>query len=166
MFQRLFNLRNVLGLIAIAFVTASIFYSNYLAKKIAADEKRKVEQYIAAQNDLNNILNPDTKLAVKIIQENGKDIPLILTNENDSIISTNFDSAEIAREPFFLKHKLAELKNINPPIVWTNPLNAGQKNFTYYGESDLLVRIKYFPILQLIVAMLFIIIILIALFVH
>ncbi len=162
MFERFFNLRNILGLIAIAFITGSIFFSNYLAKKIAAEEKRKVGQYVEAVNDLNNINNTDTKLATKIITENSKDIPLIVTNEKDSIISNNLDSAKVLNSKSFLKDKLAELKKINPPIVWKNPLNGAEQNFTYYGESDLLIQIRYFPIVQLVVAMLFIIIVVIA----
>ncbi len=162
MFQRFFNLRNILALIAILFVTASIFYSNYLSKKIANEEKVKVQQYIDATQDLQDINNPDSKLALKIMQYTGKDIPLILTNENDSILDSNFDTAEIAGNSSFLKNKLQELKKINPPIVWQNPLNAAQKNYTYYGESELLIQIRYFPILQLVVAVLFVIIILIA----
>ena len=162
MLQRLLNLRNILGLIAIAFIMASIFFSNFLAKKIAADEKRKVQQYVEAVNDLNNISNQDTKLATKIIIENGKDIPLIQTNERDSIVANNYDSAAVAASKFYLKERLVILKKINPPIIWQNPSNSAEKNFTYYGESDLLVQIRYFPIVQLVVAMLFIIIILIA----
>ena len=162
MFIRWFNLKNFLGFIAIAFVTASIFFSNKLAKKIANDERGKVEQYIEAVNDLNNINNTDTKLASKIILENGKDIPLIQTNEADSIVYWNYDSVQIARNPTFLSDKLKELKKAHKPIEWTNPANPNQKNFTYYGESDLLVQIRYFPIAQLVVACLFIIIILIA----
>lgn len=162
MLLRFFNLRNILGLIAIAFVMASIFFSNYLAKKIAADEKIKIEQYVEAVNDLNNIANPDTKLATKIIVENGNDIPLIQTNEKDSITSHNFDSAKAVDDRFYLKKELAQLKKANPPIVWQNPLNKAEQNFTYYGQSDLLVQIRYFPIVQLVVAMLFIIIIFIA----
>ena len=162
MLQRFLNLRNILGLIAIAFIMASIFFSNFLAKKIAADEKRKVQQYVEAVNDLNNINNQDTKLATKIIIENGKDIPLIQTNERDSIVANNYDSAAVAANKFYLKEKLRILKKTNPPIIWENPLNPAEKNFTYYGESDLLVQIRYFPIVQLVVAMLFIIIILIA----
>lgn len=149
-------------MIAILFVTASIFYSNYLAKKIANEERVKIEQYIDAVKDLYNLNNIDTKLALKIIQDNGKDIPIILTNENDSIISSNYDSSQIRSSSHFLQNKLSDLKKINPPIVWQNPENASQKNYTYYGESDLLVEIRYFPILQLMVALLFIIIILIA----
>jgi K+-sensing histidine kinase KdpD len=162
MLERFFNVRTGLGIIAIAFVLASIFFSNYLAKKIAADEKRKIEQYVEAVNDLYNINNTDTKLASKIIKENSVDIPLIQTNEKDSIISSNFDSAKVANNASYLKNELAKLKNVNPPIEWKNPLNATEKNFTYYGESDLLVQIRYFPIVQLLVALLFIIIIFIA----
>jgi len=162
MFQRYLNLRNILGIIAIAFVTASIFYSNYLAKKIADEERLKVQQYIDAVNDLNNVNNQDTRLATIIITQNGKDIPLIQTNENDSIVTSNFDSSVIKKNPNFLKEKLQELKKINTPILWTNPLDVRQKNYTYYGESDLLIRIRYFPIVQLVVAVLFIMIIVIA----
>ncbi len=162
MFQRFINLRTVLGLVAIAFVTASIFFSNYLAKKIAAGEKLKIEQYVAAVNDLNNINNADTKLATKIILDNSKDIPLIQTNEKDSILSSNFDSVQIKKSDRFLERELEKLKTINPPIEWESPYNVNEKNFTYYGESDLLVQIKYFPIVQLLVALLFIIIISIA----
>ena len=162
MFQRYLNLRNILGLIAIGFITASIFFSNFLAKKIAADEKRKVQQYVEAVNDLNNINNLDTKLATKIIIENGKDIPLIQTNENDSIVSNNYDATAVAQNKFYLKEQLEILKRTNPPIIWQNPVNPTEKNFTYYGESDLLVQIRYFPIVQLVVAILFFIIIFIA----
>jgi signal transduction histidine kinase len=162
MFSRFINLRTVLGLVAIAFITASIFFSNYLAKKIAVDEKRKIEQYVEAVNDLNNINNTDTRLASKIIKENSIDIPLILANDKDSIISSNFDSAKIAKNENFLVTELQKLKEINPPIVWNNPLNPAEKNYTYYGESDLLVQIKYFPIVQLLVALLFVIVISIA----
>ena len=162
MFQRYLNLKNILGLIAIGFITASIFFSNFLAKKIAADEKRKVQQYVEAVNDLNNINNLDTKLATKIIIENGKDIPLIQTNENDSIVSNNYDATAVAQNKFYLKEQLEILKRTNPPIIWQNPVNPTEKNFTYYGESDLLVQIRYFPIVQLVVAILFFIIIFIA----
>jgi signal transduction histidine kinase len=162
MFQRFLNWRTLLGIVAIAFVTASIFFSNYLAKKIATDEKKKIELYVEAVKDIYNINLTDTKLATKIIKENSVHIPLIETNEKDSIVSSNFDSSIIAKNKNYLKNELIKLKEINPPIIWKNPLNANQVNFTYYGESDLLVQIKYFPIVQLLVALLFIIIISIA----
>ncbi len=162
MFARILNLRNVLSLLAIIFIAASIFFSNYLEKKIAAGEKIKIQHYIDAVNDLNNLANTDTKLASNIILDNSKDIPLIQTNEKDSIINSNYEALKINGDANYLQKKLKELKKINPPIEWFNPLNKNEKNFTYYGESDLLKQIRYFPIIQLIVAMLFIIIIVFA----
>jgi hypothetical protein len=54
MFSQLFNWRSGLALIAIAIVTGTIFYSNYLAKKIAADERLKIEQWVEAVKDISN----------------------------------------------------------------------------------------------------------------
>ncbi len=159
---RFFNLRSLLGLVALAFIIGSIFFTNHLSKKIATEEKIKIEQYVAAVNDLNNINNTDTKLASKIIVDNSKNIPLIQTNEKDSIISLNIDTSKIKDVTTYLKNELSNLKEINNPIVWSNPNNASEKTLTYYGESNLLVQIKYFPIVQLLVALLFIIIIVIA----
>ncbi len=162
MFLQLFNLKNILGLVAIAFITGSIFYSNLLAKKIATDERRKIEQYVEAVKDINYSSNTDTKLASKIIIENSIDIPLIQTNEKDSILSSNFDTLKINSINNYLQNELQKLKNDKPPIIWQNPLNTSEKNFIYYGESNLLVQIKYFPIVQLLVALLFIVVIVIA----
>lgn len=162
MFVRLFNLRNVLTLVAILFITASIFFSNYLAKNIAKGERLKVQQYVEAVNDLYNLNNTDTKLASKIIEDNSKVIPLIQTNEKDSIVLNNFDSAKIADNPNYLKNQLQALKEINDPIEWQNPLDPTEKSYTYYGESNLLKQVRYFPIIQLMVAMLFIVVISIA----
>ena len=162
MFVQFFNLKNILAIVAIAFVTGSIFFSNLLAKKIAADERRKIEQYVEAVKDINYSTNTDTKLASKIIVENSANIPLIQTNERDSILSSNFDTLKIAQFSNYLSGELEKLKSENPPIVWQNPLNASEKNYIYYGESALLVQIKYFPLVQLLVAVLFIVIIFIA----
>jgi hypothetical protein len=46
MFQQLLNWRTALALLAIGIVTGTIFYSQYLAKKIAADERRKVNVWV------------------------------------------------------------------------------------------------------------------------
>ena len=48
MIQPLFNWRTGLALIAIAIVSGTIFYSQYLAKKIAIEERQKVEQWVEA----------------------------------------------------------------------------------------------------------------------
>ena len=44
MFPQLFNWRTILAVVAIIIVSATIFYSNFLAKKIALEEKQKIEK--------------------------------------------------------------------------------------------------------------------------
>jgi len=163
MFPQLFNWRTGLALIAIAIVTVSLFYSNFLAKKIAAEEKQKIEQWVEAVNEVSNSNSPQTNLSSRILTENNKDIPMIAVNEKDSIMDHyNLDSFKIKHNNNYLKNQLAEFKALNKPIVWKNPFDSKQNNLLYYGESSLLKQIRYFPIVQLIVVALFIIVILIA----
>jgi hypothetical protein len=81
MLNSLFNWRSVLAVIAIGIVTGTVFYSNHLAKKIAVEEKIKVEQWVEATRD---ILNPNSQvsnLASRVLIENSKDIPMIQVTE-------------------------------------------------------------------------------------
>jgi signal transduction histidine kinase len=162
MFNSLFNWRTGLAIIAIAIVTGTIFYSNHLAKKIAAEEKIKIEQWAEATKDIANPNITEINLAIKIQTENSKDLPMILTNEKDSIMDhRNLDSLKIKTDRSYLTNKLTEFKKLNSPIVWQNPLDSLQTNRVYYGESDLLKQVRYYPIVQLFIVALFIIITLI-----
>jgi hypothetical protein len=97
MYPQFFNWRLVLAFVAILIVSGTIFYSQYLANKLAKEEKEKVEEWVEASNFLlNPNNNSDTRLALKIIQDND-DIPIIWTNEKDSIIDhKNLDSSRLA----------------------------------------------------------------------
>jgi len=163
MFSQLFNWRTLLALIAILIVSATIFYSDFLARKIAAGEKQKIEQWVEAVREFNNPSTQQTNLVSRILEENSKEIPIIAANENDSIFDhRNLDTVEIKNNPAYLSNKLKEFRDLNEPIIWKNPFDTTQNNLVYYGESILLKQIRYFPIVQLIVAALFIIVTLIA----
>ena len=71
MIQQWLNGKTLLFIIAVAIVTGTVFYSSYLAKKIASDEKKKVELWVEAQRTIINS-NDETSLnlAVKISSEN------------------------------------------------------------------------------------------------
>ena len=165
MFQQIINWRVLVAFIAILIVSGTIVYSRYLANKIAIEEKQKVEEWVAAGRFLmESSSEADTRLPFQIIQNNENDVPIIETNEKDSIIqSINLDSAKIAKDRSYLSKKLRSFKSQNEPIVWTNPLDSTQRNLYYYGESRLLTEVRYYPIVQLIIVGLFIIITLLAL---
>ncbi len=164
MYPQFFSWRIVLAFIAILIVSGTIFYSQYLANKIAKEEKQKVEEWVEAST---SILNPnntaDTRLPLKIIQDND-DIPIIWTNEKDSIIDhKNLDSLEVNSEENYVQKKLQNLKSLNDPIIWKDPLDSTRINKYYYGHTRLLNEVQYYPLVQLFIVSLFIIITLLAL---
>lgn len=153
-----------MALIAILIVTGTIFYSQYLARKIAKEEKQKVEEWIEAGKSLiNSPADADTRLASKILFEN-KTIPIIETNEKDSITNyVNLDATKAINDKNYLARKLENLKAINRPIIYTDPIDSSKVNRYYYGHTKLLNEVRYYPLVQLFIVTLFIIIILITL---
>lgn len=164
MFQQFFNWKTALAFVAILIASGTIFYSQYLARKIAKEERQKVEQWVEASNVLLNLNHDgDTRLPLKIIQDND-DVPIIYTNEADSIIDhINLDSVKLATKENYLQDKLEEFKSDNPPIVWTDPSDSTKINRYYYGHTSLLTEVQFYPIIQLTIVGLFILITLLAL---
>jgi signal transduction histidine kinase len=164
MIQPLFNWRTGLALIAIAIVSGTIFYSQYLARKIAGEERQKVEQYVEATK----LLLVDTtglsdRLAGIIITEN-KTVPIIVTDEKGNILDhVNLDSASVASDTNYVQKKLAEFRSQNPTIEWVDPLKPNEKNLYNYGHTSLLNQVRYYPLVQLFIVSMFILITILAL---
>ena len=160
MIRQLLNWRTVLALIAILIVSGTIIYSQYLAKKIAREEKQKVEEWVkAGQSLISSPENSDTRLASFILTEN-KSVPIIWTNERDSILEyVNLDSAKATQSKSYVEKKLSQFKSLHSkPIEWVDPNDSTRVNRYYYGESKLLKEVRYYPIVQLCIVVLFIII--------
>ena len=156
MLRQLMDLRMVLALIAISIVTGTIFYSTYLSKKIALQERENISQWVEANKFIASApSDADLTLASRIQQKNDN-IPVIWTNENDSIIDSKNIIIPKDASKDFLKNKLIEFKSGYDPII----LVFSQKPFIadkyYYGDSNLLKQIRYFPIIQLLIVALFI----------
>jgi nitrogen-specific signal transduction histidine kinase len=160
MIRQLFNWRTVLALIAILIVSGTIIYSQYLAKKIARDEKQKVEQWIEASKFLINAPNDaDITFASRIVTENTS-VPIIETNERDepSGMYANLDSAKILNDSSYLVRKVQQYKKVHTPIEYRDARDSTIVNRYYYGDSKLLNEVRYYPIVQLCIVVLFIII--------
>ena len=158
MFRQYLNWRTALALIAILIVSGTIFYSQYLARKIKTEEKLRVEQWFKAGKFI--ISAPDSVdigFASQIVTEN-KTIPIIETNEKDSISNfINLDSAKTS-DKAYLDRKLRQLRSQHSPFEWVDPKDPGIRNRYYYGNSRLLDEVRYYPIIQLCIVALFILI--------
>lgn len=160
----LFNWRTGLSIIAIAIVSGTIFYSQFLAKQIAREERQKVAQWVEAGKLLmNDTTGMSDKLVSIIITEN-RTIPIIETDENNHITQyINLDSASIAADSNYVSNRLREFSKQNEPIVWVDPRDSTRTNHYYYGHTSLLNQVRYYPLVQLLIVSLFIIITLTAL---
>lgn len=159
MFRQIINWKTGLALIAILIVIGTIFYSRYLARKIAREERQKVEEWvIAGQSFINSPENSDTRLATFIMTEN-KSIPIIWTNEKDSIIDhINLDTARANRNISYVQKKLKKFKSLHQPVSYPDANDPAKQNLYYYGDSKLLNEVRYYPIVQLCIVALFIVI--------
>lgn len=160
MIRQLFNFRTWLAMIAVAIVTGTIFYSNFLAKKIAVEEGQKVNVWVQALKTRAETTEKPALDLTNIITSENKDIPIIETDEKDkpSGVVLNLDSSLVKKDSRYVYKKLAEFKKQHKPITIEISKDPLIINKYYYGDSDLLKQVRYYPIVQLIIVALFIII--------
>ena len=140
-------------IVAASFIIISlILWNTYTFFQIFKNEERvKMEFWAEAQKTLINAgENTDIELPLKILQN--ATIPIIMT-ENDSIINSNNIDEKIKLNSAESKKYLQNLKNQNDPIVIEYVSGKFQK--LYYGDSDLLNKLKYYPIALLLIIVLF-----------
>jgi len=139
-----------------SFVIVSLILWNTYAffNKFKSEERAKMEVLAKAYESLSIAdLNTDISLEYKIISNN-LNIPMIITNEKDSITEwSNLDSLKTAR-PNYLKNQLDLMKSQNEPIM-VSYKKANINQLIYYRDSDLLTKLKYYPIALILILILF-----------
>jgi signal transduction histidine kinase len=161
MIRHLFNWKLLLFVIAIVIVSGTIVYSQYVANKIAIEERKNVEAWVEAERTiLNADNNTNINLASKISSEN-KEIPIIETDGNNKPTGNfvNIDTIQVKSDSNYLKKQLATFIAYNKePIVLVLNQNPYTVNKYYYGESKLLKEVKWYPYVQLLVVALFVLV--------
>lgn len=121
------------------------------------DERTKMEIWAKALEQLNKAdENTDVDLLLLVIKNNTS-IPIIKTDEKDEILDM------INVDPSFLGNKeksltlLNDFKNENTPIK----LSIDQKRYQllYYGNSPVVNKLKYYPLILSLIILLFIVIV-------
>lgn len=156
MIRALLNWRSFLTVVAMVIVSATIFYSQYLARKIANDERQKVQLWVDASKAI--LKNPGMDLTLPNLIRNGQQaVPIIETNEQDSIMEyINLDSARAARSKDYLYNELKKFKAENSPLEIVLSQKPYIANRYYYGHTSLLDEVRYYPLVQLFIVALFI----------
>ncbi len=146
----------LIGLLTLI-VIATILYSNYLAEKLAGEERKKIELIANVYKKLNSASdNLDISFMFEIISSNTT-VPLILADEKGTVIGfKNIDSVRAQTDKKYLQSTLEDMKKEKEPIQIVFSENA--RNFIYYNDSYLLRQLIYFPYIQSTIILVFLII--------
>lgn len=115
------------------------------------DERKKVEVYAQAYQTLNNAdpVNDDVELPFAIMRSN-ESVPMIVTDLDGNIVNATNIPEKIANDSIKLQNFFNNLKEDNPSIKLKDT-----SQILYYGNSQLLNNLKYFPITLVFIVVLF-----------
>lgn len=149
-----------LFIIAIAIGFTSLYITNSLVEELAKEEQKKIELWAEAMRQLSAASNLEDSLQsyalnLQIIQSNTT-VPVILTDTEGAIVSHINISPRWLNKDNGIERLLENMKKSKEPIVAN--LMDGEKNYVYFTDSITLVRLTYYPYIQLTVIMLFILV--------
>jgi len=145
-------------LAAVLIGIGSILYTNNLVNEVSKEERIKVERWaeathlLATKNDLGNDVSHYLN---KVITTNTT-IPLIIVDDNGEIYFDRNIKYNDKNKDKVLRQELKKMKANQSPIVV--PLGDNEDQYLYYKESSLQTKLKYYPIFQLAVIIIFIVI--------
>jgi signal transduction histidine kinase len=143
-------------LFAVLFGMGSLIYTEYLVSKLKLEERKSIELWAEATR---LISLPDTNQNVEFLStiiENNNTVPVILTDESDSIVAArNFDDHK-SGDYRYIRKQLEKIKTRNKPIV--NSLGNGHFNLIYYKDSIILTMLIFYPYIELGLIILFILV--------
>lgn len=134
-------------------IVVLILWNTYSFFQIFKEEERvKMNQWALAQKKMASAdLDADIELPFEIIQNNTH-IPIIVTQNNKIVNSLNIEPA-IEKDTLKMNALLENLKSQNDPIKME--YIPGKYQYLYYGDSDLLNKLKYYPVALLLIIFLF-----------
>ena len=152
-FSKSSNVSRWIIIFASFLIISLILWNTYTFFQIFKQEERlKMNLWANALKTLMNASeNTDVELPLQIFSNNTS-IPIIRT-ENDSIIDTKNIDDEIVTDRLKIKSFLSGLKTENEPIEIEYV--QGKFQYLYYGDSQLLKRLKYYPLALLLIIFLF-----------
>ncbi len=155
------NLKYAFIIGAVLIAIASVVVSDMLIRKLAHEERVRMEIWTEAYRVLTTE-NTDQNLMVFLrIIEGNTSIPVILCDDAGNILSHRNIDVRGSDEDAFLKRKVTEFKSKNPPISVEIGPNSYQ--YLYYDDSILLKRLLMYPYVQLSVVFVFILLAFLAL---
>ena len=166
--------RGIIGFLLLSVVVVSVFlfYSDSLVKDLSEQERERMQIWADATRELVNPIDPNAVSGSNVdfllsIIERNRTIPVLLTDDGGEIImQRNFNLPEsdslslfslspVNRE--YLVKKLGELRQ-SPNVIEIDMGDAG-KQWLYYEDSKVLKSLSFYPYVQLLVLLAFVLIV-------
>lgn len=144
------TLRWLIIVASFAIVSLILWKTYEFFQHFKEEERTKMENWSFAQSDIINSDNDaNLNLSLKIITSN-KTTPMLVIREDGSLDTyNNIDETKI-KDSLYVKKLILKFKQENPPIL-VKPNNST----IYYGNSELLNKLKYYPLALLLIVFLF-----------
>ncbi|MDO7170974.1 sensor histidine kinase [Mariniflexile sp. AS56] len=147
------TLRWVIIIASFAIVSLILWKTFEFFQHFKEEERSKMENWSFAQTDfINSDTNANLDLTLKILNSNIT-TPMLVINQDGSLGSyNNINEAKIS-DSLYLKKLIVRFQEENNPI----PVKLGESvvGTIYYGNSELLNKLKYYPLALLLIVFLF-----------
>ena len=142
---------------AFAIVGIIVWNTNALFRQMQNEERRKMKLWAMAQEE-SIATTTLSNLTFEILQQTVGN-PMIQVDENEHILQfRNIDWNPAQDDSLALKTILQRIKKENPPILIQYQNEAGElliNQKLFYGNSDLLKKLQYYPLALLLILLLF-----------
>lgn len=147
------RIKILVAALALLIGAATIIYTNWLVQRVSEREQQQIQLYAKAQEFIINAESESSTFVVNEIVNANATIPVILSsNGTDVIAAKNVPmplQVAAADSVALLQHELVLMKQQHPPIVVK--FGAGQVNYIFYRDSQLLRQLRTYPLVQLVV---------------
>ena len=159
------SVKIILVVAAILIAVASLVVSHYLVRDLAIEEKSKMEVWAEAMRTLNLAdENTDLNLVLKVIDENNT-IPVVVTDKQGNV--QTFRNVDLKGETYEDSLQMAATiaKKMSSSGRYIRLYMEDKKDYidVCYDESVMIKRLNVYPIVQLGVVMIFVVVAIFAL---
>lgn len=150
-YRRKSNWKIYLSVAGLLIFLISLVYTNYLAQKLIKGEETKAKLLVQAYQDIQDTTDLDRDLTFQgqILEEN-RDVPIIAVNMRGEIeYARNF--GDMDQDTNYLRKVINSIKSSGPAPFYIN-----EDYLIYYRQSQVLTLLTYFPLLQILLLSVFI----------
>ena len=147
------RIKILVAVLALIIGAATVIYTNLLVQRVSEREQQQIRLYAKA---LEYIINSESETNTLVFNEiigNNTTIPVILSSDGKDITNAKNITMPVHLSPAdsltLLDSELLLMKQQHPPIIVK--FGAGQVNYIFYRDSQLLRQLRTYPLVQLVV---------------